>query len=99
MLFWMVWWMAIAGIEGCLIFWLRDVQRIMQERKSMVDSAAGQLATYRERAAALPEDPAVAAVLARSEHIYSQAVDIYNRTIEKVWVYLPAVLLGFRKIA
>ena len=99
MLFWLVWWVAIAGVEGCLILWLRDVQRVMQERKSMVDSAAGQLAAYRQRAAAAPEDAATVAVLARSEHIYRQAVDIYNRTIEKAWVYLPAVLLGFRKIA
>ena len=39
-----------------------------------------------------------AAVLERSESIYRQAVDHYNQTLRKPWVYPPAALMGFRII-
>ena len=70
----------------------------MLERKSMVESAAGQLAVCRERACRQCGDPEAAAVLERSEKIYRQAVDIYNRTMRKPWNYMLALLMGFRYV-
>jgi len=89
---------AVASTAICLFLWFRDARRILRERKSMVDSAAGQLASCRQKAAALCDDPEVKAVLKQSEKIYRQAVDIYNQTISKPWNYLPAVLMGFRPV-
>lgn len=89
---------AVASTAGCLFLWFRDVRRIMRERKSTVESAAGQLAVHRERARKARGDPEAAAILERSESIYRQAVDLYNRTLKKTWNYLPAHLMGYHRI-
>ena len=69
----------------------------MRERKSTVESAGGQLAVYREKALREPGDPETAEILERSEKIYRQAVDSYNRTMRKPLNYFPAYLMGFRR--
>ena len=89
---------AIISTALCLFLWFRDVRRIMKEQRSTVKSARRQLTSSRERAAKARDDPDAAAVLERSESIYRQAVDHYNRTLHKLWVYLPATLMGFRTI-
>ena len=96
---WLISLIAVVSIALCLFLWFRDVRRIMQERKSTVESAAGQLAVHREKARKARGDPDAAAVLARSEDIYQQAVDIYNRTLQKPWNYLPARLMGYHRIS
>ena len=96
---WLVWVIALSSIMICLFLWVRDVRRIMRERKSTVESADGQLVACREKALRARGDPEAAAVLERSENIYRQAVDIYNRTLRKPWNYLPAHLMGFHQIA
>ena len=96
---WLMSLIAVVSVALCLFLWFRDVRRIMQERKSTVESAAGQLAVHREKARKARDDPDAAAVLARSEDIYQQAVDIYNRTLQKPWNYLPARLMGFHRIS
>ena len=70
----------------------------MRERKSTVDSAAGQLAVCRERVRKARGDAETAAVLEMSESIYRQAVDIYNRTLQKPWNYVPAHLMGYHRV-
>lgn len=91
------WLILLAGICAalCLLLWFRDVRRVMRERRNTVESAAGQLAAWREKARDAPD---AAAMIERSEAIYSQAVDIYNRTLRMPWNYLPARLLGFHPI-
>jgi len=96
---WLMSLIAVVSVALCLFLWFRDVRRIMQERKSTVESAAGQLAVHREKARKARDDPDAAAVLARSEDIYQQAVDIYNRTLQKPWNYLPARLMGYHRIS
>lgn len=96
---WIPWLIAIVSMGAFLLFWFRDVRRIMRERKSTVESAGGQLVACREKALRARGDPEAAAVLERSENIYRQAVDIYNRTLRKPWNYLPAHLMGFHQIA
>lgn len=95
---WIVWLIAVISTTLCLFLWFREVRRIMRERKSTVESAGGQLAVCREKALKARGDPEAAAILDRSEKIYRQAVDIYNRTLQKPWNYLPALLMGFRHI-
>ena len=89
---------AVVSTAAFLFLWFRDVRRIMRERKSTVDSAKAQLDVFREKAHKARDDPDAAAVLARSESIYRQAVDHYNQTLRKPWVCLPAALMGFRMI-
>ena len=88
---------AVVSTAAFLFLWFRDVRRIMRERKSTVDSARAQLDIFRGKAHRGRGDPD-AAVLARSESIYRQAVDHYNQTLRKPWVYPPAALMGFRII-
>ena len=88
---------AVVSTAAFLFLWFRDVRRIMRERKSTVDSAKAQFNVFREKAHKARDDPD-AAVLARSESIYRQAVDHYNQTLRKPWVYPPAALMGFRII-
>ena len=89
---------AVVSTAAFLFLWFRDVRRIMQERKSTVDSAKAQLNVFREKAHTARGDPDTAAVLQRSESIYRQAVEHYNQTLRKPWVYPPAALMGFRMI-
>ena len=95
---WFPWLIALSSTTLCLFLWFRDVRRIMTSRKSTVESAAGQLSVCRKKAAEARQDSGVAEVLRRSQSIYTQAVDHYNATLRKPWVYLPAVLMGFRPI-
>lgn len=96
---WFVLLIAVLSTALCLFLWFRDVRRIMRERKSTVESAAGQLASYRKKTFDSLDDAEAAAVLERSEKIYQQAVDLYNRTMRKPWVFLPAHCMGFSHIA
>ena len=98
MVSWLILLIAITSTALSLFLWFRDVRRIMQERKSIVESAGGQLAVCRENALKAQGDPEAAAILARSERIYQQAVELYNQTIHKAWVVLPAALMGYHAI-
>lgn len=89
---------AILSTAICLFLWFRDVRRIMMEQKSTVESAKAQLVIFREKAQKSRDDPNAAAVLARSESIYRQAVEHYNGTLRKPWIYPPATLMGYRTI-
>ena len=93
------WLIAIFSTAICLFLWFRDVRRIMRGRKSTVESAAGQLAVCRRKAAAAPSKPENTDVLKRSEKIYLQAVEHYNDALRKPWIYLPAALMGFHRIS
>ena len=95
---WIIWLIAIVSTAICLFLWFRDVRRIMRNRMSTVESAAGQLASCRIRAAKAENDPEAAAILARSENIYRQAVELYNQTMRKPWIYLPAVMMKFEPV-
>ena len=92
---WLILLIALVSTALCLFLWFHEVRRVMRERKSTVESAGGQLAACREKALKTWGDPESAAILERSENIYSQAVDIYNRTLKKPMNYLPAILMGY----
>jgi len=96
MLPWLAWFIAVVSTSVCLLLWFRDVRRVMRNRKSMVESAAGQRSVCRQKADQARGDPDAAAVFERSENIYRQAVEHYNHTMRKPWNYLPAYLMGFR---
>lgn len=98
MLSWIIPLIAIISTATCLYLWFKDVRRIMNEQKSTVESARAQLMVFSEKANQACDDTDTAAVLQRSESIYRQAVEHYNRTLHKLWVYPPAVLMGFRSI-
>ena len=96
---WLITLIALISTGICMFLWFRDVRRIMRERKNMMESADRQLTACRKKALRDRADPETAAVLARSESIYRQAVDIYNRTLKKPWCCLPAHLMGFHHIS
>ena len=95
---WLAWLIAIICAAAFLILWFRDVRRIMRERRSTLEYAAGQMRSWREKAIKAEDDPHVAAVFRRSETIYQQAVDHYNDTLARPWIRLPAALMGFRPL-
>ena len=89
MLTWFSLLLAAAGILMCLFLWFRDVRRIMTERKYNI---------CRKKMAGENNDSEAKEVLGRSEKIYRQAVDLYDGTLKKPWILLPALLMGFRFI-
>jgi len=95
---WLPWVITGVSIAVCLYLWFRDVRRIMLERLSTVESAGVQLFACRERAAQILDAQEAAAVLARCEDIYLQALDLYHQHLRKPWIWLPAVLMGFGRI-
>jgi len=92
------WGIAAISTLLCLYLWFRETGRIMREKKSMVDSAAAQLAICRKRVAQTMKDETASAVLARSEDIYRQAVAQYHLQLNRPLIRLPAMLLGYGKI-
>ena len=92
---WFGWLAAAVSTVACLAFWFRDVKKIMEERQSTVESAARQFAVCSRRAKEAQGRFDTLEILDRSENIYRQAVDAYNRTRSKLWVRLPAALMGF----
>ena len=91
---WIAWTIAVLCLAAFLALWFCDVRRIMRDRKSTVESAQGQLTTCRKNAGG-EEVEQSNALLERSERIYRQAVDLYNRTMRKPWIYLPARLMHY----
>ena len=84
----------------CLVLgvylWFRRVWLVMKARHEAVEVAARQRQTAEESAEPSPE--AFAAVLARSENIYAQAVEVYEQTLHQPLYHLPAVMMGFRSV-
>ena len=94
----LAWFIATVSTAAFLILWFWDVRRILKSRMSTVESAAAQLSVCR-RSAAGGEARESAEVLARSESIYRQAAELYNRTFFKPWIHFPGWLLGYRKLS
>ena len=99
MITWLAWPIAVASSAVCVYLWFKDVRRIMRDRKSTVESAAGQLAACRAKMCRAQGDLEAEAVLKRSESIYRQAVELYNETIHRKWIFGPAMLMGFRPVS
>lgn len=95
---WVAWLIAAASLAAFVVLWCWEVRRVLNDRKSTVDSAACQWAAFRRKVAETPCDQELAAVLLRSESIYRQAVDNYNRIFRRPWAYLPARLMGFHRV-
>lgn len=93
------WAIAAVSTAAFLVLWMWEVKRLLLTQKSMTDSAAAQLSTCRQRAIQDPCDPEAAQILQRSESIYRQAVDYYNRALSRPLICLPGRLLGFRPIS
>ena len=93
------WAIAAVSTAAVLGLWRWEVMRLLLSQKSLTDSAAAQLATCRQRAIQDPCDPEAAQILQRSESIYRQAVDHYNRALSRPLICLPGRLLGFRPIS
>lgn len=84
----------------CLVLgvylWFRRVWTVMKARHEAVEVAARQRQTAEDSAEPSPE--AFAAVLARSENIYTQAVERYEQALHRPLYHLPAVMMGFRSV-
>jgi len=94
----MPWLIAVFSTAICLLFWFRDVRRIMRARKSTLESAARQVLACRKKADGVRYDPELAQVLLRCESIYQQGIDLYNQTLNKLFFRLPAKMMGFQFI-
>ena len=92
---WIPWLLAIISTGAFVALWFWEARRVLNARRSTVESAAAQLAACQRRAGEARGDPDAAAVLARSESIWHQAVDLYNEALRKPWLYLPGTIMGF----
>ena len=92
------WLIAAVTTALCLFLWFKDIKKTMQNRKYMVESAYAQLLTCHQKAISSHHSPEDIAVLKQSEKIYSQSVDIYNKTINKPWVYIPSAVMGIKPV-
>lgn len=95
---WIAWLIAAFSSTTAVILWLREVRRVLLDKRAIVSVAAAQLTSARQTAANTPEDTQSAAVLTRSTRIYRQAVSNYNTALVKPAYCLPAFLLGFSPI-
>ena len=95
MLSWIAWLIALISTTICICIWFYDVRRIMKSQMSTVESASMQLLSCRKKEENWRSSQQGIAIMERSESIYSQAVDHYNTTLHKFWIYIPARLMGF----
>ena len=95
---WIAWLIAAVCAAAFVALWSWEVRRMLTGRQSIVDSAASQVTAFRRRLAQTPADREAAAVLYRSESIYRQAVDNYHHALHRPWVYIPARIMGFRRV-
>ena len=91
---------VIAGLSLslCLVLWFREVRKVMSEKRSTVESAAGQYYACCQRMTDDDSDAEVNAVCERSLRIYRQALDLYEEALAKPLYHLPARLMGFRNM-
>ena len=94
---WLAWLVAVVVAAGLITLWLFDARRVLREKCSTVESAAGQLAVCRKKLREHGGASEYAQVLDRSESIYRQAAENYNSALKKPWLYLPGKLLGYHK--
>lgn len=95
---WIPWLVAAGSTAAALFLWFREARRVLDGLKSTVTCAAAQLAACRRKLADGERGEDAAAVLRRSESIYTQAVTHYNAALHKPWLYLPGQLLGFQPV-
>ena len=84
---WIAWLIAAVCAAAFVALWFWEVRRMLTGRQSIVDSAASQVTAFHRRLAQTPADREAAAVLYRSESIYRQAVDNYNRAAPAVGLH------------
>ena len=97
---WIPWLIAIAGTAAFVAVWFWKVKRTMQRLKNIVDSAADQLKALRRKAYESKDSvqsDEIEKVIGRSKSIYLQAVKHYNDALDKPWIFLPGMILGFKK--
>lgn len=97
---WIPWLIAIASTTVFVAVWFWEVKRTMQRLKSTVDSAADQLKALRLRVCDSKDSEQsdeIEKVIGRSKSIYLQAVKHYNDALDKPWIFLPGIILGFKK--
>ena len=85
----LAWLIAAFSTAAFVTLWFWEARRILKSRMSTVESAAAQLSVCCRSAE----------ILVRSESIYRQAAELYNRTYSKPWIRLPGWLLGYRKLS
>lgn len=94
----LAWLIAAFSAAAFVTLWFWEARRILKSRMSTVESAAAQLSVCC-RSAENGGARESAEILVRSESIYRQAAELYNRTYSKPWIRLPGWLLGYRKLS
>lgn len=91
---------AIFSTTAFIVLWFWVVRKELYEKKKMVEAAKCQLTASEEQCVRVRDDPKrneAQEILKRSQSIYRQAVDIYNKTLHKPWNAVPAFFLGYRR--
>ena len=93
---WISWVIAGVSMILCLVLWFREVRKVMTERRSTLESAAGQYYACCQKITEEDNDADVNAVCERSLRIYNQALDLYEVALSRPLYRIPALLMGFR---
>ncbi|MEG0020108.1 MAG: hypothetical protein RSA20_00720 [Oscillospiraceae bacterium] len=92
---------AIASTVAFMILWFSMVQKELSAKQNMAKSAKLQLVSAQKkniRAKNSHEKQISQSVLSRSEDIYKQSVENYNRSLKEVQNFIPGSLMGFRQL-
>lgn len=91
---------ATISTIAFMVLWFWVVRKELYAKENMVAAVQYQLTASREtydRVRDGPEGEKAMEIFKRSQSIYKQAVEIYNKTLHKPFNAIPALLLGFRQ--
>lgn len=89
--------LVLLCVALVVYLWFRRAQQVLKERWDAVTVASQQRQAVRTGAHTL-EGAEFAAVLGRSESIYTQAVTLYHKTLDRPLYWLPATIMGYRPL-
>lgn len=87
---------VLGGLLYGLRSWCRQARVVLDQRRGMVETATEQYYTCRQRME--DGDADAAEICQRSMHIYQQAVEHYEATLDDPRYRLPAIWMGYRNM-
>ncbi len=97
---WVAYTVAAVSTTAFIILWFFVVRKELYAKQSMVEAAQCQLTACLEEYTH-PKDgheqAKVQEILKRSQSVYRQTVNIYNRTLRRPWNAIPAFFFGYRR--
>ncbi|MEG0924671.1 MAG: hypothetical protein RR313_07695 [Anaerovoracaceae bacterium] len=93
----------LVGVStvALVVLWFWVVRRELLEKQKIVEISKSQLVTSKQeymRVRGEPSENKVREILDRSQSVYDQSVEIYNKILRKPWNMIPAFFLDLRPV-